>query len=131
MDYEYEFSPRRTLSDTPFPLHLLCAWFDGRISFATPRQTEGPFIQTNCHDTDNDLIILITLTPAVCTVAYLTGVVTDIKETSKYTCRDLQVDNNGVYLHSRGGSVLSLTQTSKDMDASTDSKVNIFSARSN
>ena len=46
------------------------------------------------------------LTPAVGTVAYLTGVVTDIKEKPlRNTLVEIwQVDNNGVYLHSKGGS---------------------------
>ena len=47
----------------------------------TPRQTEGPFYPDKMPlDTDNDLIIINdSLTPAVGTVAYLSGKVTDIK----------------------------------------------------
>ncbi|MEC8420579.1 MAG: protocatechuate 3,4-dioxygenase [Verrucomicrobiota bacterium] len=74
----------------------------------TPRQTEGPFYPDKMPlDTDNDLIILNnSLTPAVGTVAYLTGVVTDIKgKPLRNTLVEIwQVDNNGVYLHSKGGS---------------------------
>ena len=45
----------------------------------TPKQTEGPFYPDKMPlDTDNDLIILNdSLTPAIGTVAYLSGRVTD------------------------------------------------------
>ena len=58
-------------------------------------------------DTDNDLIILNdSLSPAVGTVAYLRGKVTDIKGNPlrNSLVEIWQVDNNGVYLHTRGGS---------------------------
>ena len=74
----------------------------------TPHQTEGPFYPDKVPlDTDNDLIILNdSLTPAVGTVAYLSGKVTDIKGNPlRNTLVEIwQVDNNGVYLHNRGGS---------------------------
>ena len=74
----------------------------------TPHQTEGPFYPDRMPlDTDNDLIILNdSLTPAVGTVAYLSGKVTDIKGNPlrNSLVEIWQVDNNGVYLHTRGGS---------------------------
>lgn len=74
----------------------------------TPKQTEGPFYPDKMPlDTDNDLIILNdSLTPAIGTVAYLSGRVTDIKgQPLRNSLVEIwQVDNNGIYLHSRGGS---------------------------
>ncbi|MFL2939118.1 MAG: intradiol ring-cleavage dioxygenase [Opitutales bacterium] len=74
----------------------------------TPRQTEGPFYPDKMPlDTDNDLIIINdSLTPAVGTVAYLSGKVTDIKGKAQRNAlvEIWQVDNHGIYLHSRGGS---------------------------
>ena len=74
----------------------------------TPRQTEGPFYPDKIPlDTDNDLIIINdSLTPAVGTVAYLSGKVTDIKGKAQRNAlvEIWQVDNHGIYLHSRGGS---------------------------
>jgi len=74
----------------------------------TPKQTEGPFYPDKMPlDTDNDLIILNdSLTPAIGTVAYLSGSVTDIKgQPLRNSLVEIwQVDNNGIYLHSRGGS---------------------------
>ena len=74
----------------------------------TPRQTEGPFYPDKIPlDTDNDLIIINdSLTPAVGTVAYLSGKVTDIKGNAQRNAlvEIWQVDNHGIYLHSRGGS---------------------------
>ena len=74
----------------------------------TPRQTEGPFYPDKMPlDTDNDLIIINdSLTPAVGTVAYLSGKVTDIKGNAQRNAlvEIWQVDNHGIYLHSRGGS---------------------------
>jgi protocatechuate 3,4-dioxygenase beta subunit len=58
-------------------------------------------------DTDNDLIIINdSLTPAVGTVAYLSGQVIDTKGNliRNALVEIWQVDNNGIYLHSRGGS---------------------------
>ena len=74
----------------------------------TPRQTEGPFYPDKMPlDTDNDLIIINdSLTPAVGTVAYLSGKVTDIKGNAQRNAlvEIWQVDNHGIYLHSHGGS---------------------------
>ena len=74
----------------------------------TPRQTEGPFYPDKMPlDTDNDLIIINDkLTPAVGTIAYLSGKVTDIKGNPQRNAlvEIWQVDKHGVYLHSRGGS---------------------------
>lgn len=74
----------------------------------TPKQTEGPFYPDKMPlDTDNDLIIINdALTPAVGTVAYLSGKVTDVKGNPLRNAlvEIWQVDNNGVYIHSRGGS---------------------------
>lgn len=73
----------------------------------TPKQTEGPFYPDKMPlDTDNDLIIINNaLTPAVGTIAYLSGTVTDSKGNPlRNTLVEIwQVDNNGVYLHTRGG----------------------------
>ena len=73
----------------------------------TPKQTEGPFYPDRMPlDTDNDLIIINNaLTPAVGTIAYLSGKVTDSKGNPlRNTLVEIwQVDNNGVYLHTRGG----------------------------
>ena len=74
----------------------------------TPRQTEGPFYPDKMPlDTDNDLIIINdSLTPAVGTIAYLSGKVTDMKGNPQRNAlvEIWQVDKHGVYLHSRGGS---------------------------
>ena len=73
----------------------------------TPKQTEGPFYPDKMPlDTNNDLIIINdSLTPAVGTVAYLTGKITDIKGNPirNALVEIWQVDNNGIYIHSRGG----------------------------
>ena len=73
----------------------------------TPSQTEGPFYPDKMPlDTDNDLIIINdSLTPAVGTIAYLTGKVTDIKGNPirNALVEIWQVDNNWIYLHPRGG----------------------------
>ena len=73
----------------------------------TPRQTEGPFYPDKMPlDSDNDLIIINdSLTPAVGTIAYLSGKITDIKGTPirNALVEIWQVDNHGIYLHSRGG----------------------------
>ncbi len=74
----------------------------------TPKQTEGPFYPDKMPlDTDNDLIVINdALTPAVGTIAYLSGKVTDTKGSPlRNTLVEIwQVDNKGVYIHSRGGS---------------------------
>lgn len=73
----------------------------------TPKQTEGPFYPDKMPlDTDNDLILINdTLTPAVGTIAYLSGKVSDIKGNPlRNTLVEIwQVDNDGIYLHTRGG----------------------------
>ena len=73
----------------------------------TPKQTEGPFYPDKMPlDTDNDLIVINdALTPAVGTIAYLSGTVTDRKGNPlRNTLVEIwQVDNNGIYLHTRGG----------------------------
>ena len=74
----------------------------------TPKQVEGPFYPDILPlDTDNDLIILNdSLTPAIGTIAYLSGKITDNKGNPirNSLVEIWQVDNNGVYLHSKGGS---------------------------
>ena len=73
----------------------------------TPKQTEGPFYPDKMPlDTDNDLIVINnSLTPAVGTIAYLNGRITDSKGSPirNALIEIWQVDNNGVYLHSKGG----------------------------
>ena len=70
-----------------------------------PQQVEGLFILDNLPlDTDNDLIVINdSLTPAVGTIVYLSGRVTDIKGSPirNALIEIWQVDNNGVYLHSK------------------------------
>ena len=97
----------------------------------TPHQTEGPFYPDKMPlDTDNDLIILNdSLTPAVGTVAYLSGKVTDIKGNPlRNTLVEIwQVDNNGVYLHTKGGSRAKLDSNFQGYGRFlTDSKGNYF-----
>ena len=97
----------------------------------TPHQTEGPFYPDKMPlDTDNDLIILNdSLTPAVGTVAYLSGKVTDIKGNPlRNTLVEIwQVDNNGVYLHTKGGSRSKLDSNFQGYGRFlTDSKGNYF-----
>jgi len=74
----------------------------------TPKQTPGPFYPDNLPlDTDNDLVLINdSLTPSVGKIAYLGGRVTDTKGNPlrNATVELWQVDGNGVYLHSRGGS---------------------------
>lgn len=74
----------------------------------TPMQTPGPFYPDKLPlDTDNDLVLINdSLTPSVGTIAYLGGRVTDSKGNPlRHATVELwQVDGNGVYLHSRGGS---------------------------
>jgi len=74
----------------------------------TPPQTPGPFYPDKLPlDTDNDLVIINdSLTPSVGTIAYLGGKVTDLKgnPVRNANVELWQVDGNGVYLHSRGGS---------------------------
>lgn len=74
----------------------------------TPHQTEGPFYPDIMPlDTDNDLIIINdSLTPAVGTIAYLSGKVTDARgfPVPNALIEIWQVDKNGIYIHSKGGS---------------------------
>ena len=98
--------PRRSfLSTLPF---WLTPGLMAETLTLTPRQTEGPFYPDKMPlDTDNDLIVINdSLTPAVGTIAYLNGKVTDTKGSPlRNTLVEIwQVDNNGVYIHSRGGS---------------------------
>src|SRR6266446_2676530 len=71
----------------------------------TPRQTEGPFYPDHLPlDTDNDLIIVNdSLTPAVGEITHLNGRILDGKgQPIRNALVEIwQVDNNGVYLHSR------------------------------
>jgi protocatechuate 3,4-dioxygenase beta subunit len=73
----------------------------------TPRQTEGPFYPDRLPlDKDNDLLIVSkSLTPAVGEVTHLSGRILDGRgEPVRNALIEIwQVDNNGVYLHSRGG----------------------------
>ena len=81
--------------------------FAERLSL-TPHQTEGPFYPDLLPlDTDNDLLILNdSLTPAVGLVTYLSGTVADKNGSPipNALMEIWQVDSQGVYLHSRGGS---------------------------
>ncbi len=73
----------------------------------TPSMTEGPFYPDRLPlDTDNDLLVLNnSITPAVGEITHLTGKVMDQKGNPVRNARVeiWQVDNNGVYLHSKGG----------------------------
>jgi len=97
--------PRRSfLSTVPF---FITPGLMAETLTLTPKQTEGPFYPDKMPlDTDNDLIIINdALTPAVGTVAYLSGQVMDIKGNPirNALVEIWQVDNNGIYLHSQGG----------------------------
>jgi protocatechuate 3,4-dioxygenase, beta subunit len=74
----------------------------------TPRQTEGPFYPDKMPlDTDNDLLLINDeITPAVGTVTHLTGRVLDTfgDPVRNATIEIWQADQNGNYIHSRGGS---------------------------
>src|SRR5258708_38162225 len=71
----------------------------------TPRQTEGPFYPDHLPlDTDNDLIIVNDgITPAVGEITHLNGRILDAKgDPIRNALVEIwQVDNHGVYLHSR------------------------------
>jgi len=71
----------------------------------TPRQTEGPFYPDKLPlDTDNDLIIVNdSLTPAVGEITHLSGRILDSHGDPIRNClvEIWQVDNNGVYMHTR------------------------------
>src|SRR5213596_330512 len=71
----------------------------------TPRQTEGPFYPDHLPlDTDNDLIIVNdAITPAVGEITHLSGRILDAsgQPIRNALVEIWQVDNNGVYLHSK------------------------------
>src|SRR5213075_468041 len=71
----------------------------------TPPQTEGPFYPDHLPlDTDNDLIIVNDgITPAVGEITHLSGRILDASgQAIRNALVEIwQVDNNGVYLHSR------------------------------
>ena len=71
----------------------------------TPRQTEGPFYPDKLPlDTDNDLILVNdSLTPAVGEITHLSGRVLDGRgDPIRNALVEIwQVDNNGIYLHTR------------------------------
>jgi protocatechuate 3,4-dioxygenase beta subunit len=71
----------------------------------TPAQTEGPFYPDKLPlDTDNDLIIVNnSLTSAVGEITHLTGRVVDTSGTPirNALVEIWQVDNNGVYIHTK------------------------------
>ena len=71
----------------------------------TPRITEGPFYPNKLPlDTDNDLLkINDSITPAVGQIVHLSGRVLDIKgkPIRNAVVKIWQVDNNGVYIHTR------------------------------
>jgi protocatechuate 3,4-dioxygenase, beta subunit len=70
----------------------------------TPKQTEGPFYPDKLPlDTDNDLLIINdTITPAVGTIAHVSGKILDAagKPVKNATVEIWQCDANGAYLHS-------------------------------
>src|ERR1041384_7230547 len=71
----------------------------------TPAQTEGPFYPDHLPlDTDNDLIIVNdSITPAVGEITHLNGRILDPHgDPIRNALVEIwQVDNNGVYLHTR------------------------------
>src|SRR4051812_47726713 len=71
----------------------------------TASQTKGPFYPDKLPlDTDNDLIVINeSITPAVGTIAHVSGKVLDIKgnPVRNALVEIWQCDNNGAYLHSR------------------------------
>jgi protocatechuate 3,4-dioxygenase, beta subunit len=71
----------------------------------TPRQTEGPFYPDKLPlDTDNDLIMVNdSVSPAVGEVTHLSGRILDSRGDPIRNClvEIWQVDNNGVYMHTR------------------------------
>ena len=73
----------------------------------TPRQTEGPFYPDRLPlDTDNDLVVINDrTTPAIGEITHLTGrVLSATGEPIRNAVVEIwQVDQNGVYIHSRGG----------------------------
>ncbi|MFL5244175.1 MAG: intradiol ring-cleavage dioxygenase [Gemmataceae bacterium] len=72
---------------------------------ATPRLTEGPFYPDKLPlDTDNDLLIINdSITPAVGEITHLSGKILDASGSpiKNAVIEIWQVDNKGVYIHSR------------------------------
>ena len=85
----FHFSRRTflTKSFTGLPL-CIALRFNGGTFNTYPQQVEGPFYPDNLPlDTDNDLIVINdSLTPAVGTIVYLSGRVTDIKGSPILQC---------------------------------------------
>ena len=73
----------------------------------TPRQTEGPFYPDRLPlDTDNDLLVINDkIKPAIGEVTHLTGKILSASgEPIRNAVVEIwQADQNGVYIHSRGG----------------------------
>jgi protocatechuate 3,4-dioxygenase beta subunit len=73
----------------------------------TPRQTEGPFYPDHLPlDTDNDLLLINDgTTPAVGEITHLSGRILDAsgQPIRNAMVEIWQVDSNGIYIHSRGG----------------------------
>jgi len=71
----------------------------------TPTQTEGPFYPDKLPlDTDNDLIVVNdSITPALGEITHLSGRILDSRGDPIRNClvEIWQVDNNGVYLHTK------------------------------
>src|SRR5437879_7716261 len=71
----------------------------------TPRLTEGPFYPDKLPlDTDNDLLIINdSITPAVGDITHLSGKILDTggSPIKNAVIEIWQVDNKGVYIHSR------------------------------
>ena len=71
----------------------------------TPKSTEGPFYPDNLPlDTDNDLLIINeSLSQAVGQITHLSGRVLTVNGSSisNATVEIWQVDNNGIYMHSK------------------------------
>jgi protocatechuate 3,4-dioxygenase beta subunit len=91
-------------------LTLGAAAFNVRGAFAeqlakTPRLTEGPFYPDKLPlDTDNDLLIINdSITPAVGEITHLSGKILDATGSpiKNAVIEIWQVDNKGVYIHSR------------------------------
>src|SRR2546425_2487945 len=91
-------------------LSVSAAWFALPGAFAeellrTPRQTEGPFYPDKLPlDTDNDLVLVNdSLTPAVGEITHLSGRILDGRgDPIRNALVEIwQVDNNGIYLHTR------------------------------
>ncbi len=102
----------QTMAATSAGLLLPKAYFDTPGRFAeelqlTPSMTEGPFYPDRLPlDTDNDLLVITdSITPAVGEITHLTGrVLSQAGEPIRGALVEIwQVDNQGSYIHSRGG----------------------------